>query len=583
MAKEDQVKFEVSATDTATKVFRQVGAGAQALQKNYDDLKHTFEAVAAGVGIKKIIDEAAEWERASNRLTAVLRATGNSAGLTRMQLDEMGHSLSKSTPFNAIDIGNAQANLLKFGNIHGSVFREALKLSADYAAFTGGNVTEATQAIGRALADPVNGLKALQREFGNLTFTQKEYIAQLEAQGRTEEAQIAILDIVRNKIGGVAAGANTGLTGLLALASKAWDQVGEAAALAFAKMERGPSLMGSLAESPGASPAAKPAPALSWEEQFARQTNLQTQPDIKAAEAADRLREAHQKAIPVLSTWMKLLGDQTNEQRALAFVLEGEGKLWTDLDKAKLLNLAVELDYRRVYKDRMELSALYAKALRDETLGEEENLATRVKVIETDWMRGTKETFRDYIDHATNAAEQSAMLFGNAFKNMEDGLVEFVRTGKLDFRSFADSVVADLIRIQVRQALAGFANVSGLAAFFGGLGGGGGDPYPGLQSHRGGIVGVDSQPRMVNPAWFHGAPRMHMGGLAGDEVPVILQRGERVIPRGGSAGVIFNQVFNIGSDVTNAQLARVAQAGRDSAMAGFAEERKRNPNGPFGG
>src|SRR5947209_7416488 len=119
MAKEDKVVFEVTAIDSATKVFRQVGAAAQALQKDYDNLKATFEAVAAGIGVKKIIDEAVDWERASNRLTAVLKATGNAAGFTRMQLDEMGHSLSQSTPFNARDIGNAEANLLKFGNIHG--------------------------------------------------------------------------------------------------------------------------------------------------------------------------------------------------------------------------------------------------------------------------------------------------------------------------------------------------------------------------------------------------------------------------------------------------------------------------------
>lgn len=586
MAKEEQVKFEVTATDAASKVFRQVGAAAQALQKDYENLKSTFEAVAAGIGIKKIIDEAAEWERASNRLTAVLRATGNAAGFTRQQLDEMGHSLSESTPFNARDIGNAEANLLKFGNI-GNVFREALKLSADYAAFTGGNVTEATQAIGRALADPVNGLKALQREFGNLTFSQKEYIAQLEAQGRTEEAQIAILDIVRNKIGGTAAGSNTGLTGFLGVLSKAWDQVGEAAALAFAKMERGPSLMGSLAGSPGASPGGAAAPpALSWEEQFARQTNLQMQPGIKAAEAADRLREAHQKAIPVLATWMKMLGDQTNEQRALAMVLEGEAKLWTDLDKAKLLNLAVELDYRRVYKDRAELSAMYAKALRDETLSEEENLSTRIKFVESDWRRGTRETFRDYIDHATNAAEQASFLFTNAFKNMEDGLVAFVQTGKLDFRSFADSVIADLIRIQARQALAGFAGSSLGAAFgLGSLLGMGGSSNVAIApvsiGHSGGMIGVDPFPTRSMPASaFIGAPRYHLGI---DEVPAILQRGERIIPRGGSAGpsIVIHQ--NIGGNVTKADLAAVAQAGRDGATAAIAEERRRNPNGPFGG
>ncbi len=57
--------------------------------------------------------------------------------------------------------------------------------------------------------------------------------------------------------------------------------------------------------------------------------------------------------------------------------------------------------------------------------------------------------------------------------------------------------------------------------------------------HSGGVVGSHSVTRSVDPSVFHGAPRYHSGGIAGlmpDEVPAILQRGERVLPRGQSAG-----------------------------------------------
>lgn len=582
----EKAGVELTAIDSATRVFNQVSAAAKGLEKQYQSLKSVFESAVGAISLASVVREAVEWEKASNRLTAVLRATGNAAGLTRQQLQEMAHELSQSTPFNERDIGNAEANLLKFGNIHGQVFRDALKLSADYAAFTGGNVTEATQAIGRALADPVNGLKALQREFGNLTFSQKQYIAQLEAQGRTEEAQIAILDIVRNKIGGIAAGSNTGLTGLLGVAAKAWDQVGEAAALAYKKMQSGPSLMGSLAGSPGASPAAGPAAAPSWEEQFARQNAAIAAMNAKAAEGQDRIGEAHQKAIPVLTTWNKLLGDETNEQRALALILTGEAKLWNDLDKAKLLNIAVELDYRRIYKERSELAAAYAKALHDETQGEEENLATRVRVVENAFTKGTRETFRDYIDHAKNAAEQANFLFTNAFKNMEDGLVEFVRTGKLDFRSFADSVISDLIRIQIRQAMAGMLNTgtglsigASIGAFLG-FGGSTAVDTSAFAGHTGGVVGQDIMQRSL-PMSPVGIPRYH-SGLAPDERLGIFQTGERIIPRGGSMSGLVQHI-HVGGEVTRADVAAAARAGRDLAVAFIAEVRRREPNGPFGG
>ncbi len=46
--------------------------------------------------------------------------------------------------------------------------------------------------------------------------------------------------------------------------------------------------------------------------------------------------------------------------------------------------------------------------------------------------------------------------------------------------------------------------------------------------HDGGIAGMPSSMRGVHPSVFIGARRYHMGGLAGDEVPAILRRGEPV-------------------------------------------------------
>jgi len=75
---------------------------------------------------------------------------------------------------------------------------------------------------------------------------------------------------------------------------------------------------------------------------------------------------------------------------------------------------------------------------------------------------GAQEAFRDYIDSATNAAQQAKTLFGNAFRGMEDALVKFVQTGKLDFKSLADSIISDMIRIVIQQRITG-----PLAAAFG--------------------------------------------------------------------------------------------------------------------
>lgn len=89
---------------------------------------------------------------------------------------------------------------------------------------------------------------------------------------------------------------------------------------------------------------------------------------------------------------------------------------------------------------------------------------------ESDWSVGAQEALRNYADEARNIAKQTENLFTNAFKGMEDALVNFVKTGKLDFKSLADSIISDLVRIQVRKAIT--AAVGSGASSDGGLLGG---------------------------------------------------------------------------------------------------------------
>lgn len=83
-----------------------------------------------------------------------------------------------------------------------------------------------------------------------------------------------------------------------------------------------------------------------------------------------------------------------------------------------------------------------------------------------------------------------------------------------------------------------FGGEGGIARYlFGAFGSSGADSAyaVGKVYHTGGRVGSGGTSRRVPASVFAGAPRMHRGGLAGDEVPAILQRGEMVIPRGMAA------------------------------------------------
>jgi lambda family phage tail tape measure protein len=141
---------------------------------------------------------------------------------------------------------------------------------------------------------------------------------------------------------------------------------------------------------------------------------------------------------------------------------------------------------------------------------------------------------KDFVDKAGTAADLVKEAISGAFSSAADAVAEFVRTGKVNFASLITSMLADLARLAVQQAvLAPIAKL--LGGLLGGLGGGAGigSILAGI-FHDGGTAGGVSPMRTVSALAFAGAPRLHGGGMIGlgpDEVPAILQRGERVLNR----------------------------------------------------
>ena len=152
---------------------------------------------------------------------------------------------------------------------------------------------------------------------------------------------------------------------------------------------------------------------------------------------------------------------------------------------------------------------------------------------------GAKAALRTYIEDATNAAKQAERAVTGAFKSMEDALTQFVMTGKLDFNSLANSIISDLIRIQIQRAitlpLANFAMSLFAPAASAALPLGSGD-LMGVNAniaHSGGLLGSDGLPsRQVSATLFAGARRFHTGGLVSGEVPIIARQGEAVFTPG---------------------------------------------------
>lgn len=68
---------------------------------------------------------------------------------------------------------------------------------------------------------------------------------------------------------------------------------------------------------------------------------------------------------------------------------------------------------------------------------------------------GFMSSLQQYSEAAMNLGAQVKSFTTSVFNQMEDALVSFVTKGKVDFRSLADSIISDMARIAIRQAITG--------------------------------------------------------------------------------------------------------------------------------
>lgn len=114
---------------------------------------------------------------------------------------------------------------------------------------------------------------------------------------------------------------------------------------------------------------------------------------------------------------------------------------------------------KTLHDNEMKLIMIKAKAIKDLNLIKLQDL--KVEPISP---LDNSTSFDEYIEgleEATNATNAFSDMAVNAFKGMEDALVEFALTGKLSFKDLMNSMIADLMRFLTRQMM---------LSVFGGLG-----------------------------------------------------------------------------------------------------------------
>ena len=138
-----------------------------------------------------------------------------------------------------------------------------------------------------------------------------------------------------------------------------------------------------------------------------------------AGSGSESLPDALQRQVDMLEEIDGPLKDYQNNLRALD-ALMAAGAVTTD-------------EYRTAFRD-----------LRIEFLDTQTTLES-----------GMERAFLKIAREAEDAATQIEDLITNAFSGMTDALVDFVKTGKLDFSSLIDGMIADLVRLMLQQQIMG--------------------------------------------------------------------------------------------------------------------------------
>lgn len=102
-----------------------------------------------------------------------------------------------------------------------------------------------------------------------------------------------------------------------------------------------------------------------------------------------------------------------------------------------------------------------------ESLQDYSNYYAELQAKQSDWVNGASAAVADYVSDTANKMKQTEQLFSDVTGGMEDAWVNFAQTGKLNFTSLANSVIADLARMQAKAAISGlFGSLTSVASGF---------------------------------------------------------------------------------------------------------------------
>ena len=231
------------------------------------------------------------------------------------------------------------------------------------------------------------------------------------------------------------------------------------------------------------------------------------------------------------------------------------GKVFDGIKDYEAMARAFVTDVNKQYSDM-------AKATTQSVKRPEVSGATEGQFKE--FVSKTKKGLDDVAKKSKQTAKEMNYVFTNAFKNMEDSLVNFVKTGKLDFQSLTNSILEDMLRMQIQQSItkplmAGFTSAGGMSGIFGSLfanAHGGAYASASLSQYSNQVIDTPTPFMFANG----GVPNLGVFGEAGAEAIMPLTRiGGDLGVKSSPSNVIINIENNSGQDISAEQISELTR------------------------
>jgi hypothetical protein len=194
---------------------------------------------AVGVGVAvggmalSFLHAAEESAQVSRQTVTAFENMGASAWTSVEQIEALSTSLSNQTGIDDELIQSGQNLLLTFDQIQNrvgegnDVFDRATEAALDMSVALGTDMAGASQAVGRALQDPLKGLQRLQRQGVSFTEQQRDQVEAMMEAGDIAGAQSVILGELERQYGGSAEAQATASDRLSTIWGNLQEQLGE--------------------------------------------------------------------------------------------------------------------------------------------------------------------------------------------------------------------------------------------------------------------------------------------------------------------------------------------------------------------